>query len=412
MEEVVIINGARTPIGKFGGVFKDVPAVDLASFAMKAAIERSGVTLDMVDDVIMGAIHQEGMGNNPARIASLKAGISFHSGALTVNNICSSSMKAIEIAANQIMMEQDEIILAGGMESNSQCPYMLMNLRWGYRLRSDEIVDALFYDGFTDVHGIYGGYNHVGETAENIIENAEEISKKYDLPLISLSFAEINQYALESQKKYQNARERDFFKEIIPINISSRGKEEFIQEDESPRPYITIDALNRLKPVFREGGMVTAGNTPNLNDGAVALILMSKSKARDLNLNPLGEWKCSASGNVEPEYMGLGPIPAVRNLLNKTQLTLPDIDVFEINEAQAQQVLFCIRALGIDEDKVNVNGGAIAMGHPPGMTGGRLILTALQELNQKNKKRAICTLCAGGGTGMATLIENPNYRSS
>ncbi|MFX0070800.1 MAG: thiolase family protein [Candidatus Hermodarchaeota archaeon] len=410
MREVVIVNGARTPIGKFGGIFKKISAVDLASFAIKAAIERSNILSDMVEDVIMGAIHQEGMGNNPARIASLKAGISHTSGALTVNNVCSSGMKAIEIAAHRIAIGQNDIILAGGMESNSQCPYMLMDARWGYRLGASELVDALFYDGFTDTYDVYGGYKHVGETAENIIENTDQICKRYNLPKIKLNFEDINQFALNSQKKYQRAKQERFFKEIAPVRIKVKGKEVVFSEDESPRPDITINKLNNLKPVFREGGFVTAGNTPNLNDGAAALILMSKDKAEELELNPIGYWINSADGNVEPHLMGLGPIPAIRNLLKKNNLKLSDIDIFEINEAQAQQVLFCIRALEINEDKFNVNGGAIAIGHPPGMTGARLILTALYELNRNNKKRAICTQCAGGGTGMATLVENFNYR--
>jgi len=405
LRDVIIVSGARTPIGRFGKAFKEVPAVELGAIVIKAAIERAGISPNLVENVIMGVIHQEGMGNNPCRIAALKAGIPYTAGGLTVNNICSSGMKAVEIAAHRIQLGVNDVIIAGGMESNSQCPYMLLNMRWGYRLNNTKIVDALFYDGFTDTYGVYGGYKHVGETAENIIADAEKICKNYNVPQINLNFEEINEFALKSQLKYQEAKEENFFKEIIPVEVPTKKGKSLITEDESPRLEVTLEKLNRLKPVFREGGFVTAGNTPNLNDGAAAILLMSKEKAEELNLNPLGYWKNSAMGNVQPQYMGLGPIPAIRNLLKKISLTIEDIDIFEINEAQAQQVLFCLRALGINERKVNVNGGAIALGHPPGMTGTRLILTALYELKRREAKFAICSQCAGGGTGMATLIE-------
>jgi acetyl-CoA C-acetyltransferase len=405
LRDVIIVSGARTPIGRFGKVFKEVPAVELGAIAIKATIERAGISPNLVENVIMGVIHQEGMGNNPCRIAALKAGIPYTAGGLTVNNICSSGMKAVEIAAHRIQLGVNDVIIAGGMESNSQCPYMLLNIRWGYRLNNTKIVDALFYDGFTDTYGVYGGYKHVGETAENIIADAEQICKNYNVPQINLTFEEINEFALKSQLKYQKAKEENFFKEIMPVEVPIKKIKSLITEDESPRQEVTLEKLNSLKPVFREGGFVTAGNTPNLNDGAAAILLMSKEKAEELNLNPLGYWKNSAMGNVQPQYMGLGPIPAIRNLLKKISLTIEDIDIFEINEAQAQQVLFCLRALGINERKVNVNGGAIALGHPPGMTGTRLILTALYELKRRKAKFAICSQCAGGGTGMATLIE-------
>ncbi|MFX1274457.1 MAG: thiolase family protein [Promethearchaeota archaeon] len=405
MREVVIVSGARTPVGRFGSAFKDVPAVELGSIAIKAAIQRAGIDIKLVEDVIMGAIHQEGMGNSPCRIASLKAGIPYTAGALTVNNICSSGMKAVEIAAHQIQLGVSDVIISGGMDSNSQCPYMLLDMRWGYRLNNTQIVDALFYDGFTDIHGVYGGYKHVGETAENIIRDKDEICKKYNVPQINLTFEDINKFALNSQLNYQKAKQEKFFEEITPVEISNRKGIKIISEDESPRADVTLEKLNSLKPVFREGGFVTAGNTPNLNDGAAAILLMSKDKAEELKLKPLGYWKDCTMGNVEPQYMGLGPIPAIRNILKKNFLTLEDIDIFEINEAQAQQVLFCIRALGINEEKVNVNGGAIAIGHPPGMTGARLILTALHELKRRKAKYGVCSQCAGGGTGMATLIE-------
>ncbi len=406
LEDIYILNGARTPIGHFGRALKEVSAVDLASFAIREAIKRSKITPLMVEDVILGAIHQEGMGNNPARIAALKAGIPPTSGALTVNNVCSSGMKSIEIAVYQIAIGKKDIIVAGGMESNSQCPYMLMNARWGYKLKSNKIVDALFYDGFRDTYGMYGGYDHVGETAENIIENKEKLCKKYMLPEINLTFEEINKFALDSHQKYFKAREVGFFKEIVPINETINNKVIRLYEDESPREDLTIDILNKLKPVFRKNGCVTVGNTPPLNDGAAAIVLMSKKKIKELGFNPMGSCISFSSGNVEPQYMGLGPIPAIRNLLKETKMQVADIDLFEINEAQAQQVLFCMKGLGINKDKLNIHGGAIAIGHPPGMTGTRLILTALYTLRYRNQKYAICSQCAGGGTGMAVLIKN------
>ena len=408
MEEVLIIGGARTPIGHFGKSLKDVPAVDLAAIAIKEALKRSKISPNMVQDVILGAIHQEGMGNNPARIASLKAGIPYTSGALTINNVCSSGMKSVEIAAHQIAIGKYDIIVAGGMESNSQCPYMLMDARWGYRLKSNLIVDALFYDGFRDTYGMYGGYEHVGETAENIIENSREICNKYNLPEINLTFEEINKFALSSHQKYFEAKKEDFFKEIVPISFKINNKWIILNEDESPRNNLNLEKLNKLKPIFRKNGFVTIGNTPPLNDGAAALILMSKSKAEELEINSLGSCINFASGNVEPQYMGIGPIPAIRSLLKKSNKKLSDIDLFEINEAQAQQVLFCIKGLEIKEEKVNKNGGAIAIGHPPGMTGARLIITALYALRSEKKKYAVCSQCAGGGTGMAILLKKHN----
>jgi acetyl-CoA C-acetyltransferase len=404
--DVVIIEGARTPIGHFGKSLRDLPAVDLGAIAIKEAMKRANISETLVDDVIMGAIHQEGMGNNPARIAALKADIPHTSGALTVNNICSSGMKSVEIGYRQIAMGEHEIIIAGGMESNSQCPYMLMNARWGYRLHNQKLVDALFYDGFHDTYDVYGNYEHVGETAENIINDSQMISKRYNLRNVEINFEEINRFSLNSHKKYFKAKKEGFFKEIVPIDMQIYDKTIKLAYDESPREDLTLEKLNDLKPVFRKGGLVTAGNTPPLNDGAAALVLASKEKANQLDISPIGEIKAFSQGNVEPEYMGLGPIPAIRNLLIKADMDLSNIDIFEINEAQAQQVLFCIKGLGIPIEKVNVNGGAIAIGHPPGMTGTRLVLTALYSLNSRDETYAICTQCAGGGTGMGILLES------
>ncbi|TXT64192.1 MAG: putative acetyl-CoA acyltransferase [Promethearchaeota archaeon] len=404
--DVVIIEGARTPIGHFGKSLRDVPALDLGAIAIKEAVKRANISEKLVDDVIMGAIHQEGMGNNPARIAALKAGIPHTSGALTVNNVCSSGMKSVEIAYRQIAMGEHDIIIAGGMESNSQCPYMLMNARWGYRLHNQKLVDALFYDGFNDTYGVYGNYRHVGETAERIINDARILCKKYNLNNMEINFEEINRFSLNSHKKYFKAKSEGFFEEIIPIDMDVNGRTIKLAYDESPRKNLTLEKLNNLKPVFREGGLVTAGNTPPLNDGAAALVLASREKANQLEISPIGEIKAFSQGNVEPEYMGLGPIPAIRNLLIKTDMNLSNIDIFEINEAQAQQVLFCIRGLEIPIEIVNIHGGAIAIGHPPGMTGTRLILTALYSLNSRDERYAICTQCAGGGTGMGVLLES------
>lgn len=405
MRKVAIIDGARTPIGHFGGALRDVPAVDLGAIAIEEAIKRSGISKDLIEDVIMGAIHQEGMGNNPARIASLKAGVPYTSGALTVNNVCSSGMKSIEIAYRQIAMGENDIIVAGGMESNSQCPYMIMNARWGSRLRNQQLEDALFYDGFRDTYGVYGNYEHVGETAENIIDNAEELCKKYNLNDIKLSFEDINKFALNSHLRYFKSKKEGFFDEIIPIHIEIDGREIILEYDESPRKDLTLDKLNKLKPVFRKNGYVTPGNTPPLNDGAAALVLASQKKTKELGLKSKCQLEAFSQGNVKPEYMGLGPIPAIRNLLDKTNMELQDIDIFEINEAQAQQILFCLEGLGINKKKVNIHGGAIALGHPPGMTGTRLVLTAIYSLSSVGKKYAICSQCAGGGTGMATLLK-------
>lgn len=255
-------------------------------------------------------------------------------------------------------------------------------------------------------NGMYGGYQNVCETAENILENSTYICSKYNLPSFSLSFNEINEFALNSHKKYFKAKQEGFFKEITPVDFIINNKKISLYEDESPRKNLTLDSLNNMKPLFRKNGMVTAGNITKLNDGAAALVLMSQEKAEEFGITPLGNWVTSDAGNVEPQFMGIGPIIAIRNLLTKVALQIKDVDIFEINEAQAQQVLFCVRALELDNNKVNVNGGAIALGHPPGMTGVRLILTALEELQRRSVNLAICSQCAGGGTGMATLIKH------
>ncbi|MBD3197624.1 MAG: acetyl-CoA C-acyltransferase [Candidatus Lokiarchaeota archaeon] len=408
MREVVIVDGSRTPIGHFGKALKNVPAVELGALAIKETLKRAKLKPDLVEDVIMGAIHQEGMGNNPARIASLKAGIPPESGALTINNVCSSGMKGVELAYDQIKLGKKDIVIAGGMESNSQCPYMLINARWGYRLGNAELVDALYYDGFTDTYACYGNYDHIGETAENILANAREISKNYNLSEINLDFNEINEFALSSHKKYFKALKEHFFKEIFPIDIQLDTKNIKLKSDESPRKNLTLETLNNLDPIFRKNGFVTVGNTPPLNDGAAALILMSSDKANELKLKPLAKCVGFSEGNVPPDIMGIGPIPAIRNILKRHNYSNDNIDFFEVNEAQAQQVLFCIKALNIDIKKVNIHGGAIAMGHPPGMTGARLILTSIYTMRYENKKRAICSQCAGGGTGLAVLIEKYN----
>ncbi|MBW1788031.1 MAG: thiolase family protein, partial [Deltaproteobacteria bacterium] len=344
-------------------------------------------------------------------IASLKAGLSprTHS-ATTVHTMCSSGSMVADLGALKIKSGQRDIVVVGGMESYSCAPYMLMGARWGLRMGAVKLEDALFYDGFQDIDGVYGGYNHVAETFEKIIDEREDIRKAYKLPPeanLDITLEDANRWAYESIQKWIKAQERGFFKEVFPVEVPQRKKPPIIVDrDETPRTDTTMEKLAKLSPVFKpEGGRLTAGNVPPLNDGGLAMVMMSRKKVEELNLKPLGTWIDSCMDQVEPWWVGVGPAISIPKVLEKTGLALEEMDIIEINEASAAQTLFCVNALGLPREKVNVNGGAVAVGHPPGLTGARLILTALYALREREKKYAVVSQCAGGGCGMATVIR-------
>jgi len=317
---------------------------------------------------------------------------------------------AAQLGALKIKSGERDIVIAGGMESFSCAPYLVMGARWGLRMGAAKMEDSLFYDGFQDNDGVYGGYNHIAETFERIIDEREEIRKAYKLSSnanLNITLDDANLWAYESIQKWIKAQERNFFQEIVPVEVPQRKKSPIIVgRDETPRTDTTLEKLSNLSPVFKpKGGRLTAGNVPPLNDGGLAIVMMSRKKVEELNLKPLGTWVASSMDHVEPWWVGVGPAVSIPKVLKKTGLTLKQMDVVEINEASAAQTLFCVNALGLDRERVNVNGGAVALGHPPGLTGARLILTALYALQEREEQYAVVSQCAGGGCGMATVIK-------
>ncbi|NHM25783.1 thiolase family protein [Desulfofundulus sp. TPOSR] len=390
MESVVIVGAARTPIGDFLGSLKDVSAVDLGIIAARAAMERAGVSPEQVEDVVAGMVYKEGVKGNPARQVQLKCGIPVEAAAVTVEQQCASGMRAVEVAAQQIMLGKSSISLAVGMESMSQVPYLLMGARTGYRMGPGRVEDALLYDA---LHDAFHGY-HMGVTAENLAERYGITRQEQDeLALLS------------HQRAVAAIREGKFKEEIVPVEVKTRKGTVVIDTDEHPRPDTSLDALSKLRPVFKEGGTVTAGNASGVNDGAAALILMAESKAWELGVKPLAKIIATASFGVAPEIMGIGPAYAIPRALKYAGLQLEDIDYFEINEAFAAQFLAVNRELKLDMERVNTNGSGIALGHPVGCTGVRIIVTLLSELRRRGARYGVASLCVGGGPAMATVIE-------
>ncbi len=390
MESVVIAGAARTPIGDFLGSLKDVSAVDLGIIAARAAMERAGVSPEQVEDVVAGMVYKEGVKGNPARQVQLKCGIPVEAAAVTVEQQCASGMRAVEVAAQQIMLGKSSISLAVGMESMSQVPYLLMGARTGYRMGPGRVEDALLYDA---LHDAFHGY-HMGVTAENLAERYGITRQEQDeLALLS------------HQRAVAAIREGKFKEEIVPVEVKTRKGTVVIDTDEHPRPDTSLDALSKLRPVFKEGGTVTAGNASGVNDGAAALILMAESKARELGVKPLAKIIATASFGVAPEIMGIGPAYAIPRALKYAGLQLEDIDYFEINEAFAAQFLAVNRELKLDMERVNANGSGIALGHPVGCTGVRIIVTLLSELRRRGARYGVASLCVGGGPAMATVVE-------
>jgi acetyl-CoA C-acetyltransferase len=390
MRTIILAGAVRTAIGKFGGALAGVPATELGAVVIKAALARAAVPAAMVDEVIMGCALQAALGQNAARQAAVRAGLPVSVPAMTVNNVCGSGLKCVNIAAALINAGEAEIVVAGGMENMSAAPYALNQARFGYRMNDGALIDTMFRDGLSDA---FYGY-HMGMTAENVAERYQ------------IGRQEQDRFAADSQQKCQRARQADIFAdEIVPVEVASRKGTVTIDQDEHPRDGVTPESLHLLKPAFRKDGTVTAANSSGINDGAAALVLMSESRALELGVQPLATFVAGASAGVEPELMGIGPIFSTRKVLEKTGLSIGDIDLIEGNEAFAAQTLAVGRVLEWDWDKVNVNGGAIALGHPIGASGARILVTLLYEMRRRGAERGLATLCVGGGMGVSTVVE-------
>jgi acetyl-CoA C-acetyltransferase len=391
MKEVVIISAARTAIGNFGGSLAGFSSVELGVFAAKEAIKRAGISPADIDEAIIGNILSAGEGQNIARQISINAGIPETSPAMTINKLCGSGLRAVSMAAQFIMLGDADIVLAGGTESMSNAPYLLKNARFGYKMGHNEIVDSMIKDGLTDAFNNY----HMGITAENIAEQWE------------ISREEQDQFALQSQLKTEKAQKEGKFKdEIVPVEIPQRKGDPIIfDKDEFPKLGLNIEKLGKLRPAFKKDGTVTAANASGINDGAAMLIVMSKEKADELGLKPMARIISYANAALDPKIMGYGPVPASKAALLKAKMEIEDIDLIEANEAFASQSIAVLRDLKLDPAKVNVNGGAIALGHPIGASGARILTTLLYEMKRTDAKTGLATLCIGGGQGTSIIVE-------
>ncbi|GAB1773293.1 thiolase family protein [Priestia aryabhattai] len=390
-EEIVIVSATRTPIGRYGGALKEVSSGHLASLVIEESVKRANIAAEQVSEVIFGEVRQSTEASNVARVAALRAGIPDTAPAFTINRLCASGMQAIASAVQQLHSNQATVVVAGGTESMSRAPLYLRNTRFGGDRST--LVDSNTENG-QQPQEIYGQHLGMGVTAENVAERYH-ISKE-----------DQDGFAVESQQKAAKAIKNGAFKdEIIPVKIQQRKATVTVDRDEHPRPQTTIEQLSNLKPAFKENGTVTAGNTCGRNDGASALVLMKRREAERLELKPLVRIVDWAAAGVSPEVMGIGPVPAVKKLLQRTGKKVEDIGLFELNEAFASQALAVIRELNLDVNKVNVNGGAIALGHPVGATGARIVTTLLHEMIRRQERYGIATLCVGGGQGMAIMIE-------
>lgn len=391
MREVVIVSAARTPIGSFGGTIKDVSAVTLGAVAAKEAIKRAGIDPAVIDEVILGNVLQGGLGQNVARQIAIAAGIPKEVPAMTLNKVCGSGLRTVGLAAQIIKAGDADCILAGGAESMSQAGYVMPAARWGARMGDTKMVDMMVHDGLTDAFNDY----HMGITAENIVEQW------------GLTREELDQFAAVSQNKAEAAIKAGKFKdEIVPVEIPQRKGDSIIFDtDEYPKFGTTLEGMAKLKPAFKKDGAVTAANASGINDSGAALIVMSKEKADALGLSYLCKVTSYASAGVDPSIMGIGPVPASKNALEKAGLTINDMDLIEANEAFAAQSVAVGKDLGIDPAKLNVNGGAIAMGHPIGASGARILITLIHEMIKRDSKYGLATLCIGGGQGTSLIVE-------
>ena len=390
-KKVVIASAARTPVGAYGGAFKTVTARELGAVAAKAAIERAGIKPEDIDESILGCVLQAGNGQNIARQIALDAGIPKEKPAMTLNIVCGSGLRSVSLAAQMILAGDCDVVLAGGTESMSNAPYLLTDERWGARMGDKKVVDEMIKDGLWDAFNDY----HMGVTAENIAEK------------FGLTREEQDALAADSQQKAAKARAEGRFKdEIVPVEVKGRkGKVTVVDTDEYIKEGVTTESISGLRPAFIKDGTVTAANASGINDGAACLVVMSEEKAKELGVKPLVTIVSYATEGVDPKIMGTGPIPTVRKALEKANLTLEDIDLIEANEAFAAQALSVIKELGLNTDIVNVNGGAIAIGHPVGASGARILTTLLYEMQKRDSKKGIATLCIGGGMGTAVIVE-------
>ena len=394
MEKVIIASACRTAIGKFGGTLANVSAAELGSIVIKEAIARAGITPDAVDQVYMGCVIQAGLGQNVARQCSINAGIPVEKPAVTLNVVCGSGLEAVNTAARLIECGDADVVVAGGTENMDMAPFAMMKGRYGYRMGypmgQSELVDTMGNDALCD------GFNnvHMGITAENICEQW------------GITREDLDAFAVASQAKTEKAQETGAFdEEIVPVVIKNKKGDIIFNKDEGNRPGTSMEGLAKLKPAFKPDGLVTAGNASGINDGAAAVVLMSESKAKELGITPMATWVCGALGGVDPAIMGIGPVAATKKVLAKTGMTIDDFDLIEANEAFAAQSVAVARELKFNMDKVNVNGGAIALGHPVGASGARILVTLLYAMKHRGAKKGLATLCIGGGMGCAAVVE-------
>src|SRR5215472_15552018 len=392
-EEVVIVSGVRTPIGKFQGSLADLNAPQLGAIVVREAVRRAAVDPATVSECIMGNVVSAGLGQNPARQAALGGGLSSRVSAMTINKVCGSGLKAVALGQQAILTDNSEIVVAGGMESMTNAPYLLPQARKGYRLGDGKLIDSMVHDGLWDVYNDY----HMGNTGENVAE-------KY-----GITREEQDAYAVDSHRKAVSAiRECRFKDQIVPVELPAKKKgaaPDLFSKDESPREETTAEVLRALKPAFKKDGTVTAGNAPGVNDGASALVLMSAAKAKELGLKPLARIVAQATSGLDPAWVMMTPVETVRQLWKKTGWKREDVDLYEINEAFSVAAIAVTRELGLDLNKVNVNGGAVALGHPIGASGARILTTLLYEMGRRNVHKGIAALCLGGGNAVGVAVE-------
>ena len=392
-DDVVIISGCRTAVGKFQGSLSDLSAPRLGAIVVREAVKRAGLPSDQVDECIMGNVLPAGLGQNPARQAAIFGGLSPATGAMTINKVCGSGLKAVALAAQAVQTGNSSIVVAGGMESMTNAPYLLPQARKGYRLGNGQVIDSMVHDGLWDIYNDY----HMGITGENVAE-------KY-----GITREEQDEFAVHSHRKAIAAgKECRFKSQIVPVELPAKKKGEapvLFEKDESPREDTTIEVLRSLKPAFKKDGTVTAGNAPGVNDGAAAVVVTSAQRAKDLSAQPIVRIVAQATSGVEPKWVMMAPVDAVRKIWQKTGWKGDDVDLYELNEAFSVQALGVMRELGLDPNKVNVNGGAVAIGHPIGASGARVLVTLIYEMTRRNAKRGIAALCLGGGNAVAMAVE-------
>ncbi len=389
-KKIVLAGACRTAIGTMGGSLSTTPAVELGAIVIKEALKRAGVAPDAVDQVYMGCVIQAGLGQNVARQASIKAGLPIEVPAVTMNVVCGSGLNCVNQAAQMILAGEADVVVAGGMENMSMAPYAIPQGRYGYRMGNATMVDTMVNDALTDAFNQY----HMGITAENICEKW------------GLTREELDEFAAWSQQKTVAAQEAGKFDdEIVPVEVKKKKETIIFNKDEGPRPGTTKESIAKLRPAFKKDGIVTAANSSGINDGAAAVIVMSEEKAKELGVTPMATWVAGALAGVDPAIMGIGPVAATKKVMAKTGMTIDDFDLIEANEAFAAQSVAVGKELHINMDKLNVNGGAIALGHPVGASGCRILVTLLHEMVKRDAKKGLATLCIGGGMGCATIVE-------